>query len=119
MSPDKMIGVVKWSQGYEDRTQKVVVPINAPIFEKNDPTCNIQWERSTYSRFGETWESFSSMDHVLFALDRINKETISLKVRIATLFICPVCIEALATINSMSSMSHLVPLILSHEIRQS
>ena len=100
MSGDKMIAVVKRSEDYKDRTQKIVVTINAPIFVQTNPTCNIQWERSTYSRFGESWDSFSSTDHKLFALHRINKEIITLTVRISTLFIYPVCIEAFATIRS-------------------
>jgi hypothetical protein len=84
-----MIAVVKKPEENKDRTQKTVVTINTPIFVQYQ-TCNIQWERSTYSRFGETWDSFSPMDRELFALDRINKETITLNVRIDILFICPV-----------------------------
>ena len=96
-----MITVVKRSQGYKHKTQKIVVTTNAPIFE-NYQACNIQWEWSTYSRFSETWNSFSSMDYELFALDHINKDTIILNVRIGTLFICPVCIDAFAAISSTS-----------------
>ena len=105
-----MIAMLRTSEDYEDKTQRIVVTINAPILVQEDPTCNIQWERSTYSRFGETWNTFSPTDHKLFALDRIKKETITLNVRIATLFLCPVCIEAFATIISMSYISHLLPL---------
>ena len=85
-----MIAVVKRSEDF--RTQKIVVTINAPIFVKYQ-ACNIQWERSTYSRFGQTWNSFSSMDYKLFHMDRINKETITLNVRIATLFTCSLALE--------------------------
>ncbi len=93
MSVDKMIAVVKKSQDNEDKTQKIVVTINAPIFERDDLTCNIQWVRSTYSTFGDTWDSFSQMDRELFALYRINKETITLNVRITTLFLRPSCLH--------------------------
>ncbi len=103
---DKMIAVVKDN----------VVTINAPIFVQNSPTCNIQWKRSTYSRFGETWDSFSQMDHELFALHRVDKDTITLNVRIDKLFICPVCIEALAAISFTSYILHLLPLRSSHDI---
>ena len=115
MSGDKMIAVVKRSEDF--RTQKIIVTINAPIFVKYQ-ACSIQWERSTYSRFGETWDSFSPMDRELFALDRINKETITLNVRIDILFTCPVCIEAFTAISSTSYISHLLPLISSHETVQ-
>ncbi len=112
-----MIAVVKKSQHYKDKIQKIVITINAPILVRYQ-ACNIQWEWSTYSRFGETWDLFSSMDYELFALDRINKETITLNVRIDILFICPVCIEAFAAISSTSYISHLLPLISSHETVQ-
>ena len=111
-----MITVVKKSQGYKDKTQKIVVTTNAPIFE-NYQDCIIQWKRLNYSRFNETWDSFSSMDYELSAY-HIN-ETIILNVRIATLFICPVCIEAFAAISYTSYKSHLLPLRSSHEIVQS
>ena len=116
MSGDKMITVVKRSQGYKEKTQKIVVTTNAPIF-KNYQACNISWERSNYSRFNDTWESFSPVDYELSAY-HIN-ETIILNVRIATLFICPVCIEGFAAISSTSYKSHLLPLRSSHEIVQS
>ncbi len=84
MSGNKIIALVKKSQGYKDKTQKIAVTINAPIFEKYQ-VCNIQWKTSTYSRFGETWDSFSPVDRDLFDLDRINKETIAINVRISTI----------------------------------
>ena len=90
-----MIAVVNKSQDNEEKTQKIVVPINAPIFvQTSSTTCTIQWERSTYSRFGETWEPFSPNDRKLFALDSTDKETITLHVRIAT-FICLVALRYL------------------------
>ncbi len=100
-----MIAVVKKSEEYKDKTQKIVVIINAPIFVKRSPTCNIQWKRSTYSTFGDRRDSFSQMDHELFALHRINKTTITLNVRIDKLFICPVCIEAFANIETIARNS--------------
>ena len=93
-----MITLVKRSE-----TQKIVVTINTPMIE-NYQACDIQWERSNYSRFNETWDSFSSMDYELSAY-HINNETIILNVRFATLFICPVCIEGFAAISSTGSLS--------------
>ena len=105
MSGDKMIAVVKKSEEYKDKTQKIVVIINAPIIVQRSPTCNIQWKRSTYSIFGDTWDSFSQMDHERFALHRIDEDTITLNVRIDKLFICPVYIEAFATIETIARNS--------------
>ena len=102
-----MIAIVKRSQDNEEKSQKIVVTINAPIFVQRSPTCNIQWEKSTYSTFGDTWDSFAPTDRKLFALNGVDKETITLHVRISTLFICPVRIEAFATISSMSYICHI------------
>ncbi len=108
MSGNKMIAVVKKSQDYKDKIRKIAVTINAPVFEKYQ-ACNIQWKRSTYSRFGEKWESFSPVDRDLFDLDRINKETIALNVRISTLFMpclhCSICYHYFYVLH----VSHLLP----------
>ncbi len=89
MSEDKMIAVLRKSEDYEDKTQRIVVTINAPIFVQTNPNCAIQWKRSNYSRLGETWDSFSPTDHEDFDLERTNIQTITLNVRISTLFISP------------------------------
>ena len=81
-----MTSVIKSSSECEDKPQReceIAINVNAPITYREGATCQVLWEKSTYSSFGQTWNSFSSRDQGLFVLDQVNHETIWLKVRIS------------------------------------
>ena len=80
-----MIGVMKKSPECEDKPQReceIAINVNAPITYEGGTRCRILWERSTYSSFGQTWNSFSSRHQGLFLLNQVNDKTIRLKVKI-------------------------------------
>ena len=75
MSGNKKMALIK-------RSPKIEITIYAPIFNEKSE-CNLHWETSRFSKYGQNWNELPSTDHELFTLKRVNETTLySLNVRI-------------------------------------